>query len=123
MGEHPSSIVMRQFCPSDNALCILHISPKMNIITKVYDLFLGVLDQCPSWSLMVKRRMYNVECRQLDMALKTCTAFEMPSSSDVHHCFMIGLRDNRWRGLVQEECEMEDIGDCHLAGHWVQHLR
>ena len=94
----------------------------MNII-KVYDLFLGVLDQCPSWSLMVKRRMYNVECRQLDMVLKTCTAFEMPSSSDVHHCFMIGLRDNRWRGLVQEECEMEDIGDRHLAGHWVQHLR
>ena len=62
-------------------------------------------------------------CRHMGMVLKTCTAFEMPSSSDVHHCFMIGLRDNRWRGLVQEECEMEDIGDRHLAGHWVQHLR
>ena len=56
------------------------------------------------------------------MVLKTCTAFEMPSSCDVHHCFVVSLGDNGGRGLFQEESEMEDIGDCHLASHRVQHL-
>ena len=45
---------------------------------------------------------------QLNMA-ETSTAFEMPSSSDVHHCFVVGLGDNGGRGLFQEESEMEDI--------------
>ena len=56
------------------------------------------------------------------MVLKTCTAFEMPSSCDVHHCFVVGLGDDCWRRLFQKEREMEDIGDRHLAGHWVQDL-
>ena len=59
---------------------------------------------------------------QLDMA-ETSTAFEMPSSSDVHHCFVVGFGDDCGRRLLQDECEVEDIGDCHLASHRVQHLR
>ena len=51
-----------------------------------------------------------------------CAAFEMPPSSDVHHCFVVGFGDDCRRGLFQEKCEMEDIGDLHLASERVEHL-
>ena len=36
------------------------------------------------------------------------TAFEMPSSSDVHHCFVVGFGDDCRRRLLQDEGEVED---------------
>ena len=81
---------------------------------KFYNLFLGPI-------LAFHDKEAYAGCGKLDM-VKTCAAFEMPSSCDVHHCFVVGFGDDCRSRLFQEECEVEDIGDCHLAGHRVQHL-
>ena len=54
---------------------------------------------------------------------EACAAFEMPPPSDVHHRLMVGLGDDGGGRLLQEEGEVEHIGDRHLPGHRVQGLR
>ena len=54
---------------------------------------------------------------------KTGAAFEMSSSSDVHHRFVVSLGDDAVRRLFQEESEMEDIRNRHFPSHRVQHLK
>ena len=54
---------------------------------------------------------------------QACAAFEVPPPSDVHHRLMVGLGDDGRRSLLQEEGEVEHVGDRHLAGHRVQRLR